>query len=629
MKKKILLSMISTVILPTIAVVSCSQNKYNSPKKEENKKDIKNNDNLAKTESQNNKTNSDTTPNKNENVADSTNSNANAQDQSNVANTQTNEKTTNPENTGENQSNSNANEVGGSGAQNQPSKPNPEMPFIPDADFFNNLRKRDHQYSMDVNKFTKPSEKDIYKEIYDRTFAIKFGVNLGTDDSSFLATSGGTAWLLDYHKQDENKYKLFLATNLHVIGMLSNTLEESVAKQLNYDDERGFKANSISIGKSSEYITDFEAKNNNFNYAGDERYRTNWLTNNELFTNRERSDNDASRTTKANDGAISKPKLIFAGYDFMKHEYINKYQQEARRKTQERFEQLKAQDYEDINDKSNSIWALNNTLQNNKYIPFYTDFAVFEIDVDFSKMDDTHSKWFKDATKALDQYIERNKTNTTPNQDKKVSTYTLTTDYISAMQNSGENLTNAKDIYIGGYPAVDSSSSAWSRNNPVERNSDQNWYTGTSKNSETFGLAARAYEEKMTNNNFSPYTEIFGKTLADFYGFTQRINFSSLYYGASGSVVYNEFGQIIGAYSGVSSNVDYGDLSKSGSFTPLLLSNDYTFNNDTIKAYNLIDGSDKTKYSAQTASYRENLSKIYPNGFENGKKDTAIFTEGY
>ncbi|MCU4706808.1 MIP family Ig-specific serine endopeptidase [Mycoplasma sp. CSL7503-lung] len=627
MKKKILLSMISTVILPTIAVVSCSQNKYNSPKKEVNKKDIENNDNLPKIEAQNNETNSDTSPSKTENSADSTSSNTNAQDQSNTTNSNDNE-INNPGDTSETQPNNNNGVSGENGAQDESSQPN--MPEIPqfDANFFNNLRKKDHQYSMDVSKYTKPNEQDIYKEIYDRTFAIKFGVNLGADDSSFLATSGGTAWLLDYHKQDENKYKLFLATNLHVIGMLSNTLEEKVAKQLNYEDERGFKANSISIGKSSEYITDFTAKSNNFNYAGDERYRAKWLTNNQLFTKRERSDDDASRTEMAQTDAISKPKLIFAGYDFMNHEYINKYQQEVKRKTQERFDQLNAQNSEDINDKSNSIWALNNTLQNDKYIPFYTDFAVFEIDVDFSKMDQNYSKWFKDAIDALDQYIDRNKKNITPNQDKSVSTYTLTTDYISAMQNSGENLTNAKDVYIGGYPAL-GSSSAWSRNNPVERNSDENWYTGTSKNSETFGLPARAYEEKMTNNNFSPYTEIFGKTLADFYGFTQRINFSSLYYGASGSVVYNEFGQIIGAYSGVSSNVEYGDLSKSGSFTPLLLSNDYTFNNDTIKAYNLIDGTDKTKYSAQTASYRENLSKVYPNGFEVGKKDTAIFTDGY
>ncbi|MCU9935668.1 hypothetical protein NWP96_00400 [Mycoplasmopsis cynos] len=51
-----------------------------------------------------------------------------------------------------------------------------------------------------------------------------------------------------------------------------------------------------------------------------------------------------------------------------------------------------------------------------------------------------------------------------------------------------------------------------------------------------------------------------------------------------------------------------------------------------IKAYNLIDGIDKSKYPAQTKSYRQNLITLYPNGFENSGNNnfkTALFPEGF
>nr|WP_307917009.1 hypothetical protein [Mycoplasmopsis bovis] len=42
------------------------------------------------------------------------------------------------------------------------------------------------------------------------------------------------------------------------------------------------------------------------------------------------------------------------------------------------------------------------------------------------------------------------------------------------------------------------------------------------------------------------------RVMASWYGYQYNINFSSLYYGASGSLAYNEFGQMIGIYNAVS-----------------------------------------------------------------------------
>ncbi|QBF34333.1 hypothetical protein EG856_00050 [Mycoplasmopsis phocirhinis] len=523
----------------------------------------------------------------------------------------------------ENSQNDNTTKTNTEKKDDNKNQPNPinnpfENNFFPD---FNQIHKSKNKYNQDVTKFNTVSENEIYQEIYDRTFAIKFGVNLGNNNK--LATSPGTTWLLDYYKKNENQYKLFFATNLHVISLLSNTLDDNLATQLNYKDERNFKAESISIGKSSANLTGFKPQTNRYEYNQDRDNQVSWLSSDIFFEDSAKSDNAAINTVYK-ENVFSKPKLIFAGFDFIKHEYIEQYQHDSIEKIKQRIEQIK--DTNDENDKESELWILNNSLKTNAFIPFYTDFAVFEVEVNFANLDSRYVNWFKNSIQAVDKYLQRQQTNNTPNHDKTISKYTLTTDFISAEKNTTNNLTNAQNVYIGGYPASKGYNSSWSRNNPIERNSSEQWYRFGIENKDLFALSAGNYEEKLTNDNFTPYTKVFGKTLNEFYGFIHNINFSSLYYGASGSVAYNDFGQIIGIYSGVSSNVEPFDLSKNASFTPLLLSKDYDFNNKTIKAYNLIDGS---QFEAQTNSYRQNLQIIYPNGFDDNSKKTALFPDGF
>ncbi|WP_429994882.1 DUF31 family putative serine protease, partial [Mycoplasmopsis bovis] len=78
-----------------------------------------------------------------------------------------------------------------------------------------------------------------------------------------------------------------------------------------------------------------------------------------------------------------------------------------------------------------------------------------------------------------------------------------------------------------------------------------------------------------------------GRVLAAWYGFQYNVNFSSLYYGASGSLAYNEYGQMIGIYNGVSSNVQFGDLLKNGSIAPFLQSSNIETGENTIFAYQI------------------------------------------
>ncbi|WP_322961437.1 MIP family Ig-specific serine endopeptidase [Mycoplasmopsis cynos] len=500
-------------------------------------------------------------------------------------------------------------------------------------------RTKENSYPEYVKKFKKVDEKIIYQEIYDRSFAVKFGINQGVtsqNQNPFRASELGTTWLLDYHKYNENKYKLFFATNLHVMSDFSNSLTDEQNKALNYEDFRGFKVESISLGKSDLYQTDFPQRKNKYSYSKTSHLKTKYYASSDEFTQFEKTDNSALETTKSN-GFISKPKLIFAGYDFIDRQYMNWYQQDLKQKVKDKIKYIESKN-EDLSE--DQEYQTLKKVDDNYFIPAYVDFGVFEIDVDLSQMDETLKKWITKSIEAVDKYIDRlNKTEILPNQDKSISKTMQTIDYVTAAfekDDSKLNLKNAKDLYIGGYPSINESGFAvWVRNNPTERNSSTlNTYyrIGNKHNDKTFAYPTYTYNERVTNGNLQPYTTVFGRTLADFYGFNLAVNFSSLKYGASGSMVYNEFGQLVGIYNQVSSNVEDDDLLRDAKFTSFLLARDYGSGEKVIKAYNLIDGTDKSKYPAQTKSYRQNLITLYPNGFENSGNNnfkTALFPEGF
>ncbi|WP_051590868.1 MIP family Ig-specific serine endopeptidase [Mycoplasmopsis felifaucium] len=514
----------------------------------------------------------------------------------------------------------------------EPAQPNLSNPM----DIFEHIKKmqeqqiKKHNYNMDVSKFTQVDRNTIYKELFDRTLAIKFGTDLdpnktNSSTSSFLASSAGTTWLLDYHKYNENKYKLFFATNLHVASLLSNTNE---FESLNYKDPRGYKTIGISFGKADTFTGDtFEIKPN----GTTTNHQTKWIANQEEFKNASYSDNGAFNTEVVAKTAISNPKLVFAGFDFIDRSYLNEFQEDLKKQVQDEFNNL-SQD--DQNDKDSKYWIYNHYLKTKEFIPLYTDFAVFEVDVDLSLLNNNYAQWFKDAINGLNRYLTRlQNTPILPNQNKDESSYMQTVDYTSAYNNNdNQNLQSSKYTYVLGYPGTSTSGmSVLDYNNPAERyDANITTYNQSPSNDKAFNLPIGRYNEKISFNQLNPYTSVFGRVLGDHYGYVFQNNFSSLTYGSSGSLVYNEFGQMVGIHSLVDANASLGDLTRNAYFTPFLLSNDaHLSNNKVIKAYNLIDGTDKTKYPAQTHSYRENLKVLYSNGFDDNSFTTALFANGF
>ncbi|QVK06209.1 MIP family Ig-specific serine endopeptidase [Mycoplasma mycoides] len=473
-----------------------------------------------------------------------------------------------------------------------------------------------HSYPEFVNKLTTVSAEEIYKELYDRTFSIKFLTKLNNGGS--LSNGTGTGWLLDYHKyNNENKYKLFLATNLHVLSEFSNSLTEEQNKEFNYYDPSNNKVVAIGLGKA-ENVNDFSSKNNK---TDSQNKISKYYLSNQDFKNY--SQIDYSNSNSELTTAISEPKIVFGAVDFMNRKAVEKYEDAIKQSAEGYYNYKK----DSLNDDEKIAWE---DYFKTKNIPIMVDFAVFEIDVDLSKTDDTLKSWINDAIKGLDNYLERLKnTNNLPNQDKNISNHLQSKDYISALftkDNNSNNLYNAKDIYIAGYP-TNNKTTYWMKNNPTERSSDKSdidWRTSKS-NKDIFGFANEFESSISIVPNFGIFDNYWHRVFANFYGYQYNVNFSSLFYGASGSLAYNEFGQMIGIYNNVRSNVEFGDLLQHATIAPFLQSDNIKIGDNIIYAYNLIDGTDKTRYKYQKSSFRENLQKLYPNGFSDGLKSTKLF----
>lgn len=545
----------------------------------------------------------------------------------NDSTTETPGKQGNPDNGNDNGSQTPPND-GGDNIQIPPSD-NPSLPVWPPV-FPKIDNSSKHTYPEYASKFKKVDSNVLYNEIFDRTFALKFATKQA--NGGFISNDKGTGWLLDYHKykNNPNKYKLFIATNLHVLGNFSNSLSDDLNKKLNYEDPVNDKVVAVALGKAKSKPAQFSALPNNT--ANQEANKNQWIakyyTNSIDLVNYDKRDGIPDTIQSS---AISAPKIVFAAYDFMKKESMQKYQADLQKSAEQWHQYLKSSNMIDDDYRKPMFDAY---FKGDKHIGVMVDFAVFEVDVDLSSADEELKQWVNDAIKGLDSYIDRlQKTDILPNQNKEISKYMLTTDYVSAAKSekNENNLYNIQNIFIGGYP-FDRKHGMWVINNPIERNSDSiTSYNRSPVNAKTFALPTDSHESKLEfGNNLGIYGNTWRKLMAQWYGYHHNINFSSLYYGASGSLVYNEFGQMIGIYNAVSSNVNSGDLLKSGGFAPFIQSSDINgVTGDTLYAYNLIDGSDKSKFVQQSNSFRENLRIIYPNGFEDGDKTTKLFDKGF
>ncbi|WP_027122286.1 MIP family Ig-specific serine endopeptidase [[Mycoplasma] imitans] len=517
-------------------------------------------------------------------------------------------------------------------------------------------------------KYTEVSSETIYKEIYDRTFSIRPGVFTENNGTTTPIVDQGTGWVLDYAKNPDNnkQLKLFIATNLHVIGNYGNSNTKEMDDMLSYSDPTGAKPSSFAIGKSSKTPPFTAQANNQTN-----QQLLSSVGNMIYYANNNQNSGDRSGSQINNTNAFSNPKLIFAAVDYLDDKALNQYKPQIDKKWNE-WKQNTLNSINNSNDPNGFRYdeetkqRLIKLTQYDGKISFYTDFGILELDVDLSKADNILTSWINKSTQAVDSYVTRIKsTPNLPNYNPAKGNFFPTLDYMSkhlglasCKPSSQYGVDNAKYVYIAGYPKNSDSAgfTFWMKNNPSERYNDQI----ESDNSSNFRVPAssRLANKDLFNvpsysnftasatsrtwsdfNNIQIYTKLWNRPFIDRYGFNYFSKFSSLYFGASGSVVYNEFGQIIGIYDSVSSRANFGDISHIGGFASLVQAANIPNPGDPKVinyAYNLID---KTGFPHQTRSYRSNLELFYPNGFTwpsssgsgttTSNKITAIFPQGY
>ncbi|EFF41740.1 MIP family Ig-specific serine endopeptidase [Mycoplasmopsis alligatoris] len=473
---------------------------------------------------------------------------------------------------------------------------------------------------MPTTTLPKKNDSELYDAIYKRTFAVSFVTNdVDANDNKITKLSSmneGTTWLFDYYKYKQvNKYKLFFATNLHVASAIRNTLENNKTELFDYSDDVKSSDGKLSstlglnLGRS-------KVSNRNFSSHNDKTSLGAFSEAAKFYTNIQNDSGSAK-----NEAMLTPPKMVFAATGFMNDEdekgYINKLKE-------------KAKNYEITDENAKKI-----IRDNYQKATYYKDFVVFEIDVDLTK-DNSDSKefssWIQEAINSFENIKSYTKNNDVPNHDRGDIPY-VSYDYASMFHapkrkiykifnNYDKANHSAEMAYILGYPKDVKQYAV--RNNNSERYNTKN----------TWSVTSLGHTNGFGGSNVSFNSDIWNRPFANHYGFNSGLNFSSLYYGASGSMVTNEYGLPLGIYSSVNASVNSTEISKNGGYTNFVQNFDipfYDIPNAVYSAHNLIDGSDKRLYPRQRTSYRENLRFLYPNGFENSEdsKKTAIFDKNY
>ncbi|WP_038102026.1 MIP family Ig-specific serine endopeptidase, partial [Ureaplasma diversum] len=453
-------------------------------------------------------------------------------------------------------------------------------------------------------------EKTIYNKLKDRTFALGFNSN---DQYYTNPNTGqhytiysypmGTAWLLDYAWKNNDKNSkevmLYLATNVHVYRRAFNTLDqkykEKFPEYFTQDAQKNAKVQSFVLGVPKKDAS-VEPINNFKEYGFNNRAL--------YFINENVSDNVFLYINyKKAPKVFENPKTVFAALNI-------------------------------FDDKTNKEWidkALIKPTKEYNRVHLGKDFAVFGVKVNLEELEKLTkpevNEWpefmqlkehITKAMASIDNDIKRYSKNKYPNHDQSRVPY-ATFDYPS-LYREPENINkqafnldkyitspNTDKMYVVGFPGTNHFQTLW-RNNPKDLNTPKNW------------LNYHSFTNLFTSENVF---DQFSASAPFGYGVTM-IN-SSLYNGASGSLVANEYGIPVGIFHATNSRQAY-DISKNGHYVPFVqIANSSVYG----PAHNLIDGSDKTKFPKQVKSYRQNLKALSENNGEFAEySKTALYPDG-
>ncbi|TPR54054.1 MIP family Ig-specific serine endopeptidase [Metamycoplasma neophronis] len=453
------------------------------------------------------------------------------------------------------------------------------------------------------------NNKDYIDDILSRSFSLRWSFKDGT-------WTGGTAWLLDYHKTDENKYSLFLATNYHVAVDLYRDDDQEI-----YYQNKRVNSNPI-----NEFLISFDLKNS----------QSNEIKN---LANKYKFNKDfAYRMLKGK--AI--PKVLFLAQNFMdshiNDEGNNYYSDFA--VIQWDVDLSKQLTLEDLNLPSDYSASAKQIELKNKNIEWAL--MVRHIKGAINNLNNSYQKFVK----GQNEYLMNNKTipyatlpyyNLSEIRRNFFNKVTPEPIYESPFNKRPDNVLSINQLsdlvneYLGDYKYaynINAYLAGFSLLNGVAPKTLTNITPGQE---EKLGFKEDEFNRPVlivdkTYNN---------KRVAD-HGTAFNLNEKSLFYGIalkylalrrgkggmSGSMVVNEenlpFGIFFGNTNGgmiIDSNHKYVSLA-SLLIAPFSQEISFWENGLKVDKYNLIDGTDKQKYPHQIHSYRERLQAIYGNDYE-------------
>ncbi|MDW2930826.1 DUF31 family protein [Mesomycoplasma ovipneumoniae] len=463
----------------------------------------------------------------------------------------------------------------------------------------NAKRLREQQKQELASNLAKLTDAQAYEKLKNRTFAIAFNSVDKTDENNpdhvVKYEPTGTGWLLDAaYNENKTEVMLYIATNAHVFARSFNTFDskyKDTFPEYFTKPNNGEKVDSFIIGVPKKEAN-IQAIDNNSRPDGNNTPV--------YFINKQLGEGSEIGI----EGIFDNPKTVFVALNIFDNQ------------TNEQLKQTSTT--------SPASQKINNGIGK--------DFAVFGLKVNLAKLDELISK--NDANKEnlqlfkehiekaivdIEQDIAKFQTQQYPNHDKKAVPY-ISYDYTSIYQKgiaepeklgiseSAILFPNTTKLYLLGYPNLDGQQ-----------------------------FLMRNYPKNLTNKAFAISNDSFsnGLTLNDIlspnrsyssFGFISFIENSGLYYGASGSLVINDYGLPVGIYSAVQTKGGNLDISGKAGYTPFVQIADF---DSYGLAHNLIDGTNKKLFPKQEKSYRQNLKELSENEgeFKDFRK-TLLFPDG-
>ncbi|MHA3802092.1 MIP family Ig-specific serine endopeptidase [Mycoplasma sp. VS30B] len=461
------------------------------------------------------------------------------------------------------------------------------------------------------------NNKAIYDSIFKRSFNLQFWQMNQSNPNSYSIVSG-TGWLLDYVDLGNNKYRLYIGTNMHVANSNVNPDEYEENKQTS-KIRSGELTERFTIGfdpkwedhRNQYYM--FEFSRNNYD---DKKYMPK-----NFFVAKDHMDRSVLNSSVAADFAVLE---WYVDLNDFSRRGIDKFPYVQRYAFENYVESRDSRIYENLIARR----VIQNSFAN------HIREAIAELDASKNKVQTTQIANFSNSLPYINvDYMSANAIAEEFNKmypNSKIHDYLQPINYASSIyldemikNNLGTNLIDLKpnSLLIGGYPAenhlVTEINGDW---NKINTNTDNiNAFSDAYNDIEMDIRDGRVGQTEYDNTTYNQYMLQYSVPATN-----------ALLGGSSGSIALNQDGLPVGIKWGIrrDANVVYNDANRRvNQYSDVVVSFVNTFDkkskyygSQTLYAYNLIDGSDKNKYPKQTNSYRERLIKVYGNNVK-----TALF----